>query len=78
MWHFFREMEVPHNLRKGAMLFLPPARSTTHGTNSAHFRGTLIWNHLPNSIKSSKSIIDFKTNIKQLGNIDCGCVICRK
>ena len=58
--------------------FLPPAKLTTHGTNSAHCRGTLILNQLPNSIKSRKSIVEFKRNLKQLGNIDCGCVICRK
>ena len=79
MGHFFREWEVSHNLRKVAVLFLPPAMSTTHGTNPSRFCGTLIWNQLPNLIKSSKSIIfEFKTNLKQLANIGCGCVIYRK
>ena len=64
MWHFFREKKVPYILRKGAVLFLPPARSTTHGVNSAHFRGILIYNQLPSSIKPSKSIIEFNTNLK--------------
>ena len=32
MWHFSREREVPYNLRKGGVLFLPPTRSTIHGT----------------------------------------------
>ena len=48
-WHFFKEREVPSNLRKGLKAFFPPARSATHGTNSAHFRGALIWNQLPRS-----------------------------
>ena len=55
----FREREAPINLRKVAVFFLALARSTTPGKNSAHFRGTLIWNQLPSSIKSSKSIIEF-------------------
>ena len=54
------------------MIFLPPASLTTGGTNSAHFRDTLIWNQLLSSINSGKSIIETKTNLKQLGNIDCG------
>ena len=54
------------------MIFLPPASLTTGGTNSAHFRDTLIWNQLLSSINSSKSIIETKTNLKQRGNIDCG------
>ena len=60
------------------MFFLPLARSTIHGNNFAHFRGTLTWNQLPISIKSSKSIAELKINLKKLGNIDCGCVVCRK
>ena len=54
MWQFFRERESLYNTRKGAALFLPPTRSTTHRTNSAHFRDVLIWDQLPSSIKSSK------------------------
>ena len=78
MWYLFREREVPHSLRKGARLFLPPAKSTTYETNSAHFCGTIIWNRRPSSIKPSRSILEFKINLKQPGNIDCECVICRK
>ena len=78
MWHFFWKGKVPYNLRKVAVLYLPPASSTNHQTNSANFRRTLICNQLPISIKPSKSIIEFKTNLKRFGNIDCGCVICRK
>ena len=57
---FFREREAPYNLKKVVALFLPPARSTTRGENSIYFPGTLIWNQLPSSIKSSQSIIEFK------------------
>ena len=58
------------------MLFLPSARSAIRGKNSTHLRGILIWNQLPSSIKSSKSVIELlKTNLKQLGKVDCGCVI---
>ena len=60
------------------MLFLPPARLKTRGKNSTHFRGTLIWNQLLSSVKFSKSIIEFQTNLKQLGKVDCGCFVCRK
>ena len=59
MQDFFREREAPYNLKKDAVVFLPPARPTTCGKNSTHFHGTLIWNQLPSLIKSSKSIIEF-------------------
>ena len=78
MQHFFRENEVPYNLKKGTVLFLPPASSKTQTKNSIHFRDTLIYNQLPSSIKFSKPVTEFKANLNLLENIDCGCVISRK
>ena len=76
MCSFFTHKEIPYNLRKGQVLSLPPARSTYYGTNSVHFRGSLIWNNLPSYIKSSRSVCEFKNNIKNFRNTDCGCLIC--
>ena len=67
---FFIEREVPYDIRKGAML-IHPAKLTTQGTNSTPFGATLMCNLLPSSIKSSKSIAELKTNLKQHENIDC-------
>ena len=78
MWSYFKYRKVPYNLRWGPVLFIPPARSTIYGTNSVHFLGSLIWNRLPNLVKSSRSISEFKNVIKKIGNIDCGCMICRR
>ena len=77
MCSFFTDKEIPHNLRKGQLLSLPPARSTYYGTNSVHFRGSLILNNLPGYIKSSRSVCEFKNNIKNFRDIFCGCLICR-
>ena len=77
MCSFFTHKEIPYNLRKGQVLSLPPARSTYYGTNSVHFRGSLIWKNLPNYIKSSRSVCEFKNNTKNFRDIDCGCLICR-
>ena len=58
---FFTHKEIPYNLRKGQVLSLPPSRSTYYGTNSVHFRGSIIWNNLPSYIKSSRLVCEFKT-----------------
>ena len=76
MCSFFTHKEIPYNLRKGQVLSLPPARSTYYRTKSVHFRGSLIWNNLPSYIKSSRSVCEFKNNIKNFRNTDCGCLIC--
>ena len=77
MCSFFTHKEITYNLRKGQVLSLPPARSTYYGTNSVHFRESLIWNNLPSYIKPSRSVCEFKNNIKNLINIDCAYLICR-
>ena len=46
-------------------------------TNAVHFRGSLTWNHLPTVAKSSDSLFEFKNKIKNIGDIDCGCLICK-
>ena len=43
-----------------------------------HFLGSLIWNRLPNLVKSGRSVSEFKNVIKKIGNLDCGCMICRR
>ena len=74
---FFTHKEILYNLRKSQVLSLPPARSTYYGTNSVHFRAFLIWTKLPNYIKCSRSVCEFKNNIKNFRDIDCGFLICR-
>ena len=74
---FFTHKGILYNLRKGQVLSLPPARSTYYGTNSVHFQGPLIWNNLPSYIKSSRLVCEFKNNIINFRDIDCGCLICQ-
>ena len=76
IWSSFSSKNLSYNLRKGPSLSLPSAKSTVYGTNSVHFKGTLIWNNLPYFVKSSVSLFEFKRNLKTLGNMDCSCIIC--
>ena len=76
MWPYFTYNNISYNLRKGPILYLPRTRSTYYGTNSVCFRGSPILNNLHRDNKSSKSVSEFKTKIKNFRNIDCGCVMC--
>ena len=77
MWSSFKPKKLSYNLRKSPILNLPRTQSTYYYTNAVDFRGSLIWNNLPAKVKSSNSVFEFKTKIKNQGNIDCGCLICR-
>ena len=74
---FFTAKELPYNLRNGHILNPRSARTTYYGTNSILFRACQVWNILPLSIKQSQSLLEFKTNIKTLRNIECLCKICK-
>ena len=77
MWPFFKLKPIKYDLRKGDVLNLPSAKSMTYGVNSLIFRGSLLWNTLPKSLKTSCSLLEFKRKIRCFGNIQCTCTICR-
>ena len=58
--------------RSGQNLQLPKSART----NSFDFRATIAWNHLPNSVKTSSSLLKFKSNLKKIA-IYCQCNACR-
>ena len=68
-WEFFNKNPVQHNLRKGDIVYLPPVRSSCYGINSLAFRGSLLWNSLPNNVKQSHNLEEFKLKLRNLGNI---------
>ena len=74
MWPYFVFKSITYIIRKGHFLRLPTTKSTSYGTNSVLFKACLLWNSLPQSIKYSESIVELKTTMKDLGNIDCSCI----
>ena len=56
--------DLTYNLRSGSLLQLPTAKTTTYGTSSLAFRGSILWNSLPDTIKDSPCINKFKLLIK--------------
>ena len=61
MWSYFNENLILSDLRKGTKVILPPVKSFRLGLNSVHFRGSILWNNLPSSIKNSQTINESKT-----------------
>ena len=61
--------KLTHKYWRGPVLFIPPTRSKIYGTNSVHFLGSLIWKRLPNLVKSSRSISEFKNVIKKKSEV---------
>ena len=70
------ENPILYELRKGTKVFLPQVKSFRYGLNSVHFRGSILWNKLPSSIKNSQTINEFKAKLKKLGSIRCTYSVC--
>ena len=70
MWSYFVFENITYNIRKGLLMRLLAVKSTSYGINSVLFRACPLWNSLPQSIKYSESIVESKTKMKDLGNID--------
>ena len=53
MRSYFEEKTMSYDLRDGSKLVLPKTKSSHFSINSLRFRGNLLWNNLPMSIKTT-------------------------
>ena len=77
MWNMFHEKSIQYNLRSKNLLMLPQTNTIKYGNDSIVFRGSILWNYLPNEIKSQASVCTFKKCIKSWSGGDCNCKICK-
>ena len=51
IWNLFERKDLTYNQRSGSLLKLPTAKTTTYGTSSLAFRGSILRSSLPDTIK---------------------------
>ena len=78
MWSYFVFKNVSYSIRKGPLLMLPAAKLISYGINSVLFRACLLWDSFLQYVKYSESILELKMKMKDLGNLDCSCILCRR
>ena len=78
MWPFFKNKSIPYNLRNGNICILPLARASHYGINSVQFRGRLLWDNLPTSVKEIVSVKEFKQKLDHVLKFYCSCIACRR
>ena len=76
LWKLFTRKEINYNLRIKDMLTLPKASAASIGTNSASFRGSILWNIKPDVIKSSNTTLTFRKNMTNWSGEGCNSNIC--
>ena len=64
MQEFFDLKVSPYSLRNKNMLRLPKTNTWRYGTEALYFKGSIIWNTVPNRYKNLNSLDKFKQQIK--------------
>ena len=77
MQEIFCENESHYNLRNNNEFVQPRVRSVGNGTESVRFKGPQLWQMLPQTIRNSGSLAQFKANIKNWKGENCPCKLCR-
>ena len=78
MDEIFLKRSVRYNLRNTNTFLLPMVHTVNCGTETIRYRGQRIWHYLPQEIKDSNSVQQFKNKIKYWTNEDCDCRLCRQ
>ena len=74
----FHFVERPYNLRSDYTLERKRDHTVYHGSESLSSLDPKLWDLLPNAVKNSGSLMEFKTKINTWAFERCPCRICKK
>ena len=77
MKNIFTERDVLYNLRSKNHLQLPTIRTAKYGMENIQYIGHHLWASIPDEIKDSGTLINFKQKIKSLKGSTCICILCK-
>ena len=77
MSKIFVENDKPYDLRSNQMMKTSLAKSVYNGTETVSFRGPEVWALIPENIRSSTSLPEFKSKIKSWRPEGCTCRLCK-
>ena len=73
----FPERSMPYDLRNNNPFRSTNVSTVYYGTETLYFRGPKTWALVPEGIKFSKTLAEFKAKIKTWEPIGCTCRICK-
>ena len=77
MQEFFDLKVTPYSLRNNNLLRPPKTNTSRYGTEALCFKGSIIWNTVPNRYKNLNSLDKFKQQIKMWKPTTCTCKLCK-
>ena len=72
----FSKRSTPYDLRNKNPFDSSNVHTVYHGTETLSYRGPKIWALVPDDIKNSKSIAEFKSKIRNWEPKGCKCRLC--
>ena len=76
MQEFFDLEVTPYSLRINNILRLPKTNTSRYGTEALFFKGSIIWNTVPNQCKNLNYLDKFKQQIKMWKPTTCTRKLC--
>ena len=77
MKSIFPARVTPYNLRNKNPFQSSNVRTVFNGTETISFRGPKIWAVVPDDIKNSKTLMEFKRKIRNWEPVGCTCRLCK-
>ena len=77
MQEFFHVKVTPYDLRNNNILRLPKTNTLRYGVEALCFKGSIIWNTVPNRYKNLNSLDKFKQEIKVWKPATCTYKLCK-
>ena len=74
---FFTYRQNNYNIRNFRELDCENVNTINCGLNTLSYKGSQLWQQLPEFIKKSENINSFKLNLKSWRNYNCSCNICK-
>ena len=77
MQNIFKNHVNTYDLRKNRCWEISKVRTVFYGTETVRFRGPKTWDMVPQYIKDSATLPEFKSKIKSWKQIECSCRLCK-
>ena len=74
--HLFTNNSCNRTLRSAHNKQLPTFNTVKYGKRSIKYNGLQLWNSLPDEMKTSSTLSDFKQYVKLWRGIECQCGFC--
>ena len=77
MQELFQQVKNSQNLRNNKDFEVPKVRTVNNGIETIRYRGPITWDLVPDNIKQSNSLSEFKGKIKHWKPEGCTCRFCK-